>query len=467
VAHDKSYHIRVWSLERGLERIIEDPKDAKYSGMHLDESGRWLALSTPFGPFYLWDLDGPPEAQPRRIISKSEGGVGLRAAIDPEERWLVVPREGVVSFCPLKWPRVYVIQFSEGHIWGHLFTPDNMRLLVRTTNQLAVLPLASGIGEPSHVDLGGSGYQLDISPDGRLVATTSSKSDVSSVFMVPLDGSTLGEPVAYLTKPGVWRWSAVFDPAGRYLATATYSADVPDKQLLEIVDLKTGEVRAYPLIDPHHTNSFKGKDWGVVVLRFFPDGSLLSCGNGGIRRWNIYTGVNEILYETGDRDALCTGMSRDGRFLSIGIYTAEWKVEDLGILDLERGTFQALDEATGSESLVDPAGSAVISGGSEGIVKVRPVSGSEPHLLFGHDGTVMRLMVSPDGRWIASATDAEIRIWPMPDVSQPPLQVLPHAKLMAKLDSFTNLRAVRDAESPSGWKLEIGPFPGWETTPSW
>ena len=30
-----------------------------------------------------------------------------------------------------------------------------------------------------------------------------------------------------------------------------------------------------------------------------------------------------------------------------------------------------------------------------------------------------------------------------------------------------NLRDVRDEESSTGWKLEVGPFPGWETVPTW
>jgi hypothetical protein len=35
------------------------------------------------------------------------------------------------------------------------------------------------------------------------------------------------------------------------------------------------------------------------------------------------------------------------------------------------------------------------------------------------------------------------------------------------LRSFTNVRAVRDEESVTGWKVEVGPFPGWETVPTW
>jgi len=53
-----------------------------------------------------------------------------------------------------------------------------------------------------------------------------------------------------------------------------------------------------------------------------------------------------------------------------------------------------------------------------------------------------------------------IRLWPMPDLSKPPLHTLPRQELIAKLKSLTNLRVVRDEESPTGWKLTHDPFPG-------
>ena len=45
--------------------------------------------------------------------------------------------------------------------------------------------------------------------------------------------------------------------------------------------------------------------------------------------------------------------------------------------------------------------------------------------------------------------------------------VLPHDELIAKLESLTNLRAVRDETASTGWSIEIGPFPGWEEVPEW
>jgi hypothetical protein len=55
----------------------------------------------------------------------------------------------------------------------------------------------------------------------------------------------------------------------------------------------------------------------------------------------------------------------------------------------------------------------------------------------------------------------------MPDVTKPPLHALVHNELMAKLRALTNLQVVEDEASATGYKLEIGPFPGWAVPPEW
>jgi hypothetical protein len=86
---------------------------------------------------------------------------------------------------------------------------------------------------------------------------------------------------------------------------------------------------------------------------------------------------------------------------------------------------------------------------------------------LGHTENVSAVAISRDGRWLASATDGEIRLWPVPDNDQTPLHMLSRDQLLATLDELTNLRALRDEASTTGWKLEIGPFPGWRHMPGW
>jgi WD40 repeat protein len=105
--------------------------------------------------------------------------------------------------------------------------------------------------------------------------------------------------------------------------------------------------------------------------------------------------------------------------------------------------------------------------GPDGILVGR-ITDDNAHLLTGHEGSVQGVTVSPDGRWVAtSGEDNTLRLWPMPDLSKPPLHTLPHDELLAKLRTLTNLRVVRDPASAGGWKVETSPFPGWKDVPTW
>jgi hypothetical protein len=55
----------------------------------------------------------------------------------------------------------------------------------------------------------------------------------------------------------------------------------------------------------------------------------------------------------------------------------------------------------------------------------------------------------------------------MPDLTKPPLHTLPYAELITKLRALTNLQVVADPAAATGYKLEVGPFPGWKDVPTW
>ena len=140
------------------------------------------------------------------------------------------------------------------------------------------------------------------------------------------------------------------------------------------------------------------------------------------------------------------------------------------ILDLETGETRILGHHGTNVSAValGQDGTTVVTADYDGVVRVGTISDDEPHLLLGHEDRVRAVDIDPLGRWIASGShDATIRLWPMPDLSKPPLHTLPREELIAKLKTLTNLRVVRDPESSTGWKLTHDPFPGWETVPTW
>lgn len=67
--------------------------------------------------------------------------------------------------------------------------------------------------------------------------------------------------------------------------------------------------------------------------------------------------------------------------------------------------------------------------------------------------------MSSDGRWILSIScNGTIPL--VADAGRPAAPSLPHADLLAKLQTLTNLRAVADAKSATGYRVEIDPFPG-------
>jgi len=115
-------------------------------------------------------------------------------------------------------------------------------------------------------------------------------------------------------------------------------------------------------------------------------------------------------------------------------------------------------------------GKIIITGHHDGEVRVGPIFDEDPHVLFGHAIGDPKIFVSPDGRWIASiGKEGTLHLWPMPDFTEPPFHALPYPELMTRLKALTNLRAVPDEESHTGYSIEpdFTAYRGWETVPTW
>jgi WD40 repeat protein len=224
-------------------------------------------------------------------------------------------------------------------------------------------------------------------------------------------------------------------------------------------DLETGDCRSFGPVE----GAGDGVIGGFTGLRFVSETELFSYGESGLHRWNLVDGSSEKLAE-GTQGEMTS--SPDGRRV---LFT---KIVNPKLLQTDLVRFHLAGDDTGvlhsHGSAVlpvafDPTGSLVVSGDQDGVVRVGPVSGSEPHLLLGHEGQVRAVAVSPDGRWIASAgSDRTIRLWPVPEGE--PFHTLPAEEVLERLRSLTNLRVVTDAESSTGYRLDFTSFQGWSVT---
>jgi WD40 repeat protein len=140
--------------------------------------------------------------------------------------------------------------------------------------------------------------------------------------------------------------------------------------------------------------------------------------------------------------------------------------QGLVTLDLADNRFEELVTHGDGTLAFDPSGSVLISASLEGEIHVGPIRGAAPHLLLGHGGEVTAVAVDPTGQWIASGDqEGIVRLWPMPQGQ--PFHTLAYDELLKKIRAMTNYRVVPDEASDTGYTLEIGPFPGWETVPTW
>jgi WD40 repeat protein len=464
---DGSGETRVWSTLEGAAqpvRVLEGPRFDAMPGTLFDPSGRRVSQSGPNGSNSLWDLEGFPDAQ---ALAFGRPGPSSQQALayDPSGRWLARGdlARTTIEFWPVSGPWRRVLP-RHGVAYALAFTPDGKWLATCPADEpVGLWPLEAREG-PAR-SLGERCLLLAIDPTGRqiLVGTLG-----AGVALYPFKG---GAPRRLTEVCAKW-YCVAFDPSGRRAVGVPgdgfASFQDPASRVLRVWDLPSGKEQVYSLA--HLTDA----EWRGWRPEFAPDGRLFAAGQGGVRRLTLPSEAggavsSETVHASGFAEF---DLSRDGRLLLVRATRSQrWEApsDELLLYDLTANTSRRITThgAAVQSGRLSPSGRLVVTGDDDGVVRVGPVTGEEPHLLIGHKGPVIRLAVSPDERWIASSSDEAVSIWPMPDVTKPPLHTLPHAELLAKLDALTNLRVVRDSTSATGWKLDVGPFAGWQDLPTW
>jgi WD40 repeat protein len=444
---DSDGEIRIWSLDPQRDTPLRTLRAEGWvqGGVRFDPSGTKLAVG--YGSddaantvVRVWDLEGPQGADPVALRTTMYGKPFHAVAFDPTSRRAAVAYIEAVGFFPLE-RRAYVLP-GRGRLGGDVaFTPDGRSLMIGYEDSPLVRTWRlDGSGRKDLDRWGGAVKQIAVGPGGRNVLVAG----LDGAFLVSLsDGAARALPD---TSPR-GRMDVALDISADGRLAAAICTSPPEQKGIRVWDLESLELRVL--------EESRGRD--VRGLAFASDGTLFSSDTTGVvSRWDLRTNHRTTFAETGEPTVLA--LSPNGRHLLVT--AGPWLTDDAAGA-VTRSTLHDLDAGTSrsftshgthvTTAAFDPTSRWIVTGDRQGVVRVGPLTGETPHLLLGHGTPIRSVAFSPDGRWIASSEvmASTVRLWPMPE------------GLITRLRTMTNLRAVPDATSPMGYRIEVGPFPGW------
>jgi WD40 repeat protein len=480
-AYDGSRRIRLWSTAAPFASPVRElaPSFEPLNQYAFDSDGRRVAAigTTADGlGAEVWDHDAPPSAGPQRFAA-TFGGLQNAVTFTPDGRWVATSNFHAVCFWPTTTTQRRELIGHRTRVNAIRFTPDGTGLVSRDTDGVVRrwgLGAAGGSEPLARLPAGTAAVAMD--PQGRFVAAAQR----GGALVIPLDGSKPRALEGFL--PTTQPLAVAIDRDGRRVAAASYLGPREDK-VIRVWELDTGAVWTLGPTEKAGEGG-AGQNNGIG---FLADGSLISAGDG-LRLWSIEEGTHELIAPSHVQTHL--RVFPDGRTVAymVGGDPAGDPIASqrrgemvwLAITDVKTRRTRIL-RSHGRRFLpfaVHPSGRYIATGGLDGIVRIGPVTGEEPHLLMGHEGWIHGLDISADGRWIAATgDDRKIHVWPVPDMSKPPLHTLPRAELITRLKSLTNLRVVEESKSRisawlrtdrgTGYELDLEPFPGWANPPEY
>jgi WD40 repeat protein len=455
-ASDASGEIRIWPTTGESVRPIRTFRGETTPSLAWDPAGRWLAAWTmrppDVKPVRLWGLAAPPGAEPLVLRRGTDTSYWVDSGFHPSGLWLATGHFQDATFWPLGGSYARVLE-DRAEVKIVRFAPDGQSLIFTADGGTREWPLAPQGDEPNRMP--GLGEYTE---PGWVVRNVPGGLEVE-----PLAGGRVRRLTGFSESVRIVGWAV--SPDGRRLAAGPEYGRKEDK-VVRVWDLETGEVQ---VLGPW-PGAGDGGEGAIINVHFLDPDRLLAAGRpAGLVLFDLRDGTAKVL--ASPPDLMIAGVSRSQDFgMGVQITGRSPRRGQLVRFDLHGAEPKVLASHEGSVqwAALDPTDTWVATGSFDGIVRIGRVSGEEPYYFFGHEGTVWDVAFSPDVKWLASGgKDKTIRLWQVPNGSKPPFHTLPREELLAKLRALTNLRVVPDPDSGTGYKVEVGPFPGWAKVPEW
>jgi WD40 repeat protein len=428
--------VRLWQVTTGklLRELV-----GHQSGVHavaFSPDGKVLASGSDHARVRLWD---PSTGARLTTISGPHGGV-LSLAFSAKGKYLACGnRNGLVR------------------LWQ---MPGSERLLKFQTSaeQQKAGDLAGSAWSDQYL-LAREGHQgaieaMDVSPDGKVIATASSDRSVR------LWSATTGKPLALLYKHPDWVSGVCFSPNGRLLASSSNDQTVvlwdvnlgkelrrlkgccvafsPDGKTLAtggvpFQGVHGGLIRLYDVGTGKEIRQLHGHRGTVFSVAFSPDGKTLASGGMGIPRglsvegevyetntlrlWDVATGKERFQFGGALPYVYAVAFSRDGKMLASA--SGQRGSDNKSMLRLwevatgkQRGQLEGHTDRVASVAF-SREGKTLASASWDKTVRLWNLkTGKEVGRLVGHRSWATAVAFSPDGkRLISGSEDTTGLIW--------------------------------------------------------